>query len=84
MTHEEEPRETGPRKNPRVDSVWGSGGLHRVHPEPEKAILEDMGAESIKNEIVNSSVAVMKLLEIVSFLNGRECQYLTERDTARK
>ncbi|MCI92144.1 hypothetical protein A2U01_0113440, partial [Trifolium medium] len=31
-THEEEPRETGPRKNPRVDSAGGSGGLHRVHP----------------------------------------------------
>ncbi|MCI56417.1 hypothetical protein A2U01_0077668, partial [Trifolium medium] len=26
----------------------------------------------------------MKLLEIVSFLNGRECQYLAERDAARK
>ncbi|MCI45780.1 hypothetical protein A2U01_0067019, partial [Trifolium medium] len=41
-----------------------------------------MGAESIKNEISNSSVAVMKLLEIVSFLNDRECQYLAERDAA--
>ncbi|MCI80761.1 hypothetical protein A2U01_0102032, partial [Trifolium medium] len=27
---------------------------------------------------------VMKLLEIVSFLNGRECQYLAEGDAARK
>ncbi|MCI95396.1 hypothetical protein A2U01_0116694, partial [Trifolium medium] len=26
----------------------------------------------------------MKLLEIVSFLNGRESQYLAERDVARK
>ncbi|MCI41337.1 hypothetical protein A2U01_0062570, partial [Trifolium medium] len=70
--HEEDPREAGPRKNPRVDSAGGSGGLHRVHPgvsaelfvlpsvlgyaklfdgqtqlvvsEPEKEILEDMGA----------------------------------------
>ncbi|MCI94045.1 hypothetical protein A2U01_0115343, partial [Trifolium medium] len=54
-----------------------------VVSEPEKAILEDMVAESIKNEIANSSVAVMKLLEIVSFLNDRECQYLTEKDAAR-
>ncbi|MCI58248.1 hypothetical protein A2U01_0079502, partial [Trifolium medium] len=30
--HEEEPREAGPQKNPRVDSAGGSGGLHRVHP----------------------------------------------------
>ncbi|MCI39878.1 hypothetical protein A2U01_0061110, partial [Trifolium medium] len=28
--HEEEQREVGPRKNPRVDSAGGSGGLHRV------------------------------------------------------
>ncbi|MCI85774.1 hypothetical protein A2U01_0107053, partial [Trifolium medium] len=26
----------------------------------------------------------MKLLEIVSFLNDRECQYLAERDATRK
>ncbi|MCI74331.1 hypothetical protein A2U01_0095595, partial [Trifolium medium] len=30
--HEEEPREAEPRKNPRVNSARGSGGLHRVHP----------------------------------------------------
>ncbi|MCI91866.1 hypothetical protein A2U01_0113161, partial [Trifolium medium] len=30
--HEDEPREVVPRKNSRVDSAGGSGGLHRVHP----------------------------------------------------
>ncbi|MCI39474.1 hypothetical protein A2U01_0060706, partial [Trifolium medium] len=30
------------------------------------------------------SVAVFKLLEIVNYLNGRECQYLRERDAAQK
>ncbi|MCI72118.1 hypothetical protein A2U01_0093381, partial [Trifolium medium] len=60
------------------------GQTQLVVSEPEKEILEDMGVESIKNEIANSSMDVMKLLEIVSFLNGRECQNLAERDAARK
>ncbi|MCI97170.1 hypothetical protein A2U01_0118471, partial [Trifolium medium] len=29
-------------------------------------------------------MAVFKLLETVTFLNGRECRYLQERDAARK
>ncbi|MCI61854.1 hypothetical protein A2U01_0083111, partial [Trifolium medium] len=29
-------------------------------------------------------MAVFKLLETVTFLNGRECKYLQERDAARK
>ncbi|MCI44583.1 hypothetical protein A2U01_0065822, partial [Trifolium medium] len=49
-----------------------------------KAILDDMGPEVIKNEIANSSVAVFKLLDIVNYLNGRECQYLREKDAAQK
>ncbi|MCI98250.1 hypothetical protein A2U01_0119553, partial [Trifolium medium] len=40
------------------------GQTQLVVSESEKAILEDMGVESIKNKIANSSVAVMKLLEI--------------------
>ncbi|MCI47754.1 hypothetical protein A2U01_0068996, partial [Trifolium medium] len=55
-----------------------------IVPEAEKTILDDMGPEAIKNEITNSSVAVFKLLEIVNYLNGRECQYLRERDAAQK
>ncbi|MCI79340.1 hypothetical protein A2U01_0100611, partial [Trifolium medium] len=35
-------------------------------------------------EIANSSVVVFKLLEVVNYLNDRECQYLRERDVAQK
>ncbi|MCI75319.1 hypothetical protein A2U01_0096587, partial [Trifolium medium] len=35
-------------------------------------------------EIATHSMAVFKLLETVTFLNGRECRYLQERDAARK
>ncbi|MCI48402.1 hypothetical protein A2U01_0069645, partial [Trifolium medium] len=55
-----------------------------VVPDAEKAILDGMGPEAIKNEIANSSVVVFKLLEVVNYLNGRECQYLRERDVAQK
>ncbi|MCI62167.1 hypothetical protein A2U01_0083424, partial [Trifolium medium] len=34
--------------------------------------------------IANHSMAVFKLLETVTFLNGQECKYLQERDAARK
>ncbi|MCI43970.1 hypothetical protein A2U01_0065209, partial [Trifolium medium] len=43
-----------------------------------------MGPDSIRNKIANSSAAVFRLLEVVTFLNGRECQYLNERDAAKK
>ncbi|MCI73870.1 hypothetical protein A2U01_0095134, partial [Trifolium medium] len=43
-----------------------------------------MGPEAIKNEVVKSSEAVFRLLEVVTFLNGRECQFLKERDVAQK
>ncbi|MCI67085.1 hypothetical protein A2U01_0088343, partial [Trifolium medium] len=39
---------------------------------------------AIRGEIANHSMAVFKLLETVTFLNGRECKYLQERDAARK
>ncbi|MCI43548.1 hypothetical protein A2U01_0064785, partial [Trifolium medium] len=45
---------------------------------------DDMGPEAIKNEIANSSVAIFKLLDVVNYLNGRECQYLREKDAAQK
>ncbi|GAU43250.1 hypothetical protein TSUD_133940 [Trifolium subterraneum] len=35
------------------------------------------------NVVAKSSVAVFKLLEVTTFLNGRECKYLQERDEAR-
>ncbi|GAU27037.1 hypothetical protein TSUD_313990 [Trifolium subterraneum] len=44
-------------------------------PEADQTILASMGPES--------SVAVFKLLEVATFLNGRESTYLRERDEAR-
>ncbi|MCI91869.1 hypothetical protein A2U01_0113164, partial [Trifolium medium] len=53
-------------------------------PTADEAILADMGPEAIWGEIVHHSMVVFKLLETVTFLNGRECKYLQERDVARK
>ncbi|MCH80612.1 hypothetical protein A2U01_0001382 [Trifolium medium] len=50
----------------------------------EKGILESLGHVAMRNVIKESSVAVFNLLEAVSFLNGRECKYLQERDDARQ
>ncbi|MCI69394.1 hypothetical protein A2U01_0090656, partial [Trifolium medium] len=52
--------------------------------DAEKSILEGLGPAAMKDVITESSVAVFKLLEAVSFLNGRECKYLQERDEARQ
>ncbi|GAU44720.1 hypothetical protein TSUD_88040 [Trifolium subterraneum] len=52
-------------------------------PEADQTILASMGLESLRNVVAESSVAVFKLLEVVTFLNGRECKYLRERDEAR-
>ncbi|GAU32256.1 hypothetical protein TSUD_53830 [Trifolium subterraneum] len=52
--------------------------------DAEKAIMDDMGPEALKNELVDAMVAAFKLMEISSFLNGRECKYLAERDAARE
>ncbi|GAU19778.1 hypothetical protein TSUD_182130 [Trifolium subterraneum] len=51
--------------------------------EADQTILASMGPESIRNVVAESSVAVFKLLEVATFLNGRECRYLQERDEAR-
>ncbi|GAU44847.1 hypothetical protein TSUD_112210 [Trifolium subterraneum] len=50
--------------------------------DADQTILASMGPESIRNVVAESSVAVFKLLEVVTFLNGRECKYLQERDEA--
>ncbi|MCI41743.1 hypothetical protein A2U01_0062977, partial [Trifolium medium] len=55
-----------------------------VVSDAEKSILEGLGPVAMKNVITESSVAVFKLLEAVSFLNGRECKYLQERDEVRR
>ncbi|GAU48427.1 hypothetical protein TSUD_405570 [Trifolium subterraneum] len=52
--------------------------------DAEQAIMNDMGPEAVKNELTDAMVAAFKLMEISSFLNGRECKYLEERDAARE
>ncbi|GAU50922.1 hypothetical protein TSUD_411190 [Trifolium subterraneum] len=52
--------------------------------DADQSILASMGPESIRNVVSESSVAVFKLLEVATFLNGRECKYLRERDEARE
>ncbi|GAU32291.1 hypothetical protein TSUD_63080 [Trifolium subterraneum] len=51
--------------------------------DADQSILASIDPESIRNVVAESSVAVFKLLEVATFLNGRECKYLQERDEAR-
>ncbi|GAU45959.1 hypothetical protein TSUD_301680 [Trifolium subterraneum] len=66
----------------------GSPDLVKKSPvslsDAEQAIMNDMGPEALKNELADAMVATFKLMEISSFLNGRECKYLEERDAARE
>ncbi|GAU15354.1 hypothetical protein TSUD_04230 [Trifolium subterraneum] len=50
----------------------------------ETTIMDDMGPEALKNELADAMVAAFKLMEISSYLNGRECKYLDERDAGRE
>ncbi|GAU36979.1 hypothetical protein TSUD_150150 [Trifolium subterraneum] len=52
--------------------------------DAEKAILDDMGPKALKNELTDAIVSAFKLMEISSYLNGRECRYLAERDAAKE
>ncbi|GAU48007.1 hypothetical protein TSUD_188780 [Trifolium subterraneum] len=52
--------------------------------DTEKAILDDMGPEALKNELTDAMVSAFKLMGISSYLNGRECKYLAERDAAKE
>ncbi|GAU45757.1 hypothetical protein TSUD_24210 [Trifolium subterraneum] len=52
--------------------------------DAEKAIMDDMGPEALKNELTDAMVSAFKLMEISSYLNGRECKYLAERDCAKE
>ncbi|GAU46762.1 hypothetical protein TSUD_92570 [Trifolium subterraneum] len=52
--------------------------------DAEKAIMDDMGPEALKNELIDVMVSAFKLMEISSYLNGRECKYLAERDSAKE
>ncbi|GAU42206.1 hypothetical protein TSUD_375550 [Trifolium subterraneum] len=71
-----------------LPSAIGSPDLVRNSPvalsDAEKAIMNDMGPEALKNELADAMVTAFKLMEISSFLNGRECKYLEERDAARE
>ncbi|CAJ2644668.1 unnamed protein product [Trifolium pratense] len=55
----------------------------KINPTDE-AILTDIGPEALRSEIATQSMALLKLIEVATFLNGRECKYLAERDDARK
>ncbi|CAJ2640236.1 unnamed protein product [Trifolium pratense] len=60
-------------------------GETKVKIDPaDEAILSDMGPEGLRTEIAAQSMALLKLIEVSTFLNGRECKYLEERDEARK
>ncbi|GAU42124.1 hypothetical protein TSUD_350980 [Trifolium subterraneum] len=52
--------------------------------DDEKAIMDDMGPEALKNELTDAMVSAFKLMEISSYLNGREYKYLAERDSAKE
>jgi SMC interacting uncharacterized protein involved in chromosome segregation len=55
------------------------GSTDVVIPEADQAIMTDMGPESLKNVIAESSVHSMKLMEIANFLNARERHFVDER-----
>ncbi|MCH80195.1 hypothetical protein A2U01_0000959 [Trifolium medium] len=92
ITHEKRGRgedleDTTSRKNQKVDAAGGSlgTGLHRLQPGvPADDLVLPPALRALKNEIADSSVAIFKLLEVVNYLNDRECQYLKKRDVARK
>ncbi|GAU31174.1 hypothetical protein TSUD_315990 [Trifolium subterraneum] len=52
--------------------------------DAEKAIMDDMGPEALKNELTDAMVSAFKLMEISSYLNGRECKYLAERNSTKE
>ncbi|MCI32895.1 hypothetical protein A2U01_0054109, partial [Trifolium medium] len=43
------------------------------------SIVNEMGPESLKDEIAANTVAVLRILEMVNILNGRECRYMKEK-----
>jgi chromosome segregation ATPase len=54
------------------------GNTEVIIPEADQAIMTDMGPESLKNVIAESSMHCMKLMEVANFLNARERQFVDE------
>ncbi|GAU50807.1 hypothetical protein TSUD_288330 [Trifolium subterraneum] len=54
-----------------------------VISDAEKAIMDDMSPEALKNELTDAMVSAFKLMEITSYLDGKECKYLEERDAVK-
>jgi cell division protein FtsB len=55
-----------------------------IIPEADQAIMTDMGPESLKGVIAESSMHCMKLMEVANFLNARERQFVDERSKMEK
>jgi chromosome segregation ATPase len=60
------------------------GSTEVIIPEADQAIMTDMGPESLKNVIAESSMHSMKLMEIANFLNARERHFVDERSKLEK
>jgi hypothetical protein len=60
------------------------GSTEVIIPEANQAIMTDMGPESLKNVIAESSMHSMKLMEIANFLNARERHFVDERSKLEK
>jgi hypothetical protein len=60
------------------------GSTEVLIPEADQAIMTDMGPESLKNVIVESSMHCLKLMEVANFLNARERHFVEERSKMEK
>jgi chromosome segregation ATPase len=60
------------------------GNTEVIIPEADQAIMTEMGPESLKNVIAESSMHCMKLMEVANFLNARERQFVDERSKMKK
>jgi DNA repair ATPase RecN len=55
-----------------------------IIPKVDQAIMTDMGPESLKGVIAESSMHCMKLMEVANFLNARERHFVDERSKMEK
>ncbi|GAU50395.1 hypothetical protein TSUD_134910 [Trifolium subterraneum] len=54
-----------------------------VISDAEKTVMDNIGRKALKNELIDAIMHAFKLMEIASYLNGKECKYLEERDAAK-